>query len=262
MIVVDKLCYGSKLRYVSPYEKFAFAMLTLIFCIVSRSIVLGLFVMAVNYYLTVVKGGIASRRYNKLMLIPLTFLILSTIAIIVNFSRTPLDAFALPIGSIYITGSWASILHGVQLIVTAMAAVSCLYFLSLNTTMTDILSVLEGMKCPTLIVELMMLIYRFIFVLMDTASSISTSQSSRLGHKDFKTSLKSFSALVQTLFVRSMKRSSLLYDAMEARCYDGQVKVIKESHKYSKKNVIMIVVFELILLAYTICFKQGIINLI
>ena len=48
MILVDKLCYLSKLRYVNAGEKFAFAMLTLIFCIVSRSIAMGIFVMAVT----------------------------------------------------------------------------------------------------------------------------------------------------------------------------------------------------------------------
>ena len=133
MILIDKLCYLSKIRYVNPAEKFAFAVLTLIFCIVSRSIVMGLFILAFNSFLTIKIGGISARRYGNLMLVPLAFLLLSTVAIIVNLSKHPLDAFALQIGGWYLTGSWNSVLHGLQLIVTAMAAVSCLYFLSLNT---------------------------------------------------------------------------------------------------------------------------------
>ena len=132
MIVIDKLCYYSKLRYVNAGEKFAFAMATLIFCLVSRSIVLALLVLAVNGILTVKKGGIPFSRYRTLMLVPLAFLFISTIAIIVNISKTPLDAFAVPVGSYYITGSFASIRYGIQLILTALASVSCLYFLSLN----------------------------------------------------------------------------------------------------------------------------------
>ena len=53
MIVVDKLCYASKLRYVNPYEKFFFAVLTLIFVIVSRSTAMGAAVIAMNSWLTV-----------------------------------------------------------------------------------------------------------------------------------------------------------------------------------------------------------------
>ncbi|MEF9922256.1 MAG: cobalt ECF transporter T component CbiQ [Anaerovoracaceae bacterium] len=255
MIIIDKLCYLSKLRYVNASEKFAFAMLTLVFCIVSRSITLAIFVLGVNGILSIKFGGIPWRRYNKLMLVPSAFLLLSTVTIILNLSKTPLDAFAFQIGSYYITGSWESIAFGVQLILTALASVSCLYFLSLSTPMTDILSVLRKIHCPQLLVELMLLIYRFIFVLLDIAYYITTSQKARLGHKDYKTSMKSFGAMASVLFIRAMKRSSALFDAMESRCYDGEIKVLEEDLPPKKKNIIMITIFQLFLLGFTIYIK-------
>ncbi|WP_425756616.1 cobalt ECF transporter T component CbiQ [Ihubacter sp. rT4E-8] len=255
MIIVDKLCYLSKLRYVSPYEKFAFAMLTLIFCIVSRSIGMGVLVLILNAYLTIVRGGISARRFVNLMLVPLAFLLLSTAAIIINFSHAPLDAFAVRIGDWYVTGSWTSIHRGVQMTITALASVSCLYFLSFNTTMTDILTVLRRLHVPPLIVELMLLIYRYIFVLLDVAYYITTSQSARLGYRNLSASYRSFAAMVQALFVRAMKRSRCLYDAMEARGYDGEIKVLEESRPVCKKNVILIAVCETVLLGVTIWMK-------
>lgn len=252
MIIIDKLCYLSKLRYVNPMEKFVFAMLTLIFCMVSRSIAMGLFVIALNSWLTIARGGISAVRYTKLMMVPLAFLAMSTIAIILNISREPLDAFAIPIGSFFITGSRSGLFHALQLIVTALSAVSCLYFLSFNTPMTDILSVLRKLKVPPLMVELMLLIYRYIFVLLDAAYYISTAQAARLGHKNLRTSLKSFGAMVQTLFIRAMKRSSNLYDAMEARGYDGEIRVLDESLPLNRRHCIIIAVFELALLGITL----------
>lgn len=252
MILIDKLCYLSKLRYVNPMEKFAFAMLTLIFCMVSRSIVMGLFVIVLNSWLTVVRGGISAKRYRNLMMVPLVFLAMSTIAIVLNISKTPLDAFAIPIGSFFITGSCAGLLHGLRLAVTALSAVSCLYFLSFNTPMTDILCVLRKLKVPPLMAELMLLIYRYIFILLDAAYYISTSQAARLGHKDFRTSLKSFGAMVQTLFLRAMKRSGSLYDAMEARCYDGEIRVLDENLPLNRFRCIIIAVFELTLFGITV----------
>jgi cobalt/nickel transport system permease protein len=252
MIVIDKLCYYSKLRYVNASEKFIYAIVTLLFCVISRSIAVALLVLLANGILTVKKGGIPLSRYRKLLMIPLAFLFLSTLAIIVNFSKVPLDAFAIPIGSYYITGSWDSLAFAVQLILTALASVSCLYFLSLNTPMTDILLVLRKLRCPELIIELMMLIYRFIFVLMEISSAISTSQDSRLGNKDYKTSLKSFGSLASVLLIRAMKKSNALYDAMESRCYSGTIRVLDENYPPKGKEILSIVIFELFLLGVTI----------
>ena len=123
MIIIDKLCYLSKLRYVNPMEKFVFAMLTLVFCIVNPSMAFGLFIIGINSYLTIVKGGISAGRYAKLMLIPLTFLLMSTLAIVVNLSKQPLDAFSFAIGNWYITGSRTGILHALRLAIKALASV-------------------------------------------------------------------------------------------------------------------------------------------
>ena len=61
--------------------------------------------------------------------------------------------------------------------------------------------------------------------------------------------------MVQVLFIRSMKRARCLYDAMEARCYEGTIHVLSENRPMSKKNVIMIIIVELILLSYTLLIK-------
>ncbi|MGI5874587.1 MAG: cobalt ECF transporter T component CbiQ [Bacillota bacterium] len=254
MIIVDKLCYSSRLRYMNAGEKFAFAIITLLICVVSRSILCAAVILAATAILTVKIGGIPLSRYRTLMAVPLTFILLSTLAIIVNFSHTPLDAFAIPLGSIYVTGSWHGIYRAFQLIITAMAAVSCLYFLSLNTPMTDILEVLRRLRCPLLFIELMMLIYRFLFVLLEIASSITTSQRSRLGNKDLKTAYHSFSNMVSVLFVRAIKKSNALFDAMESRCYDGRIRVLNETFPPKAKEIIAIVCFEVFLL---ICIIGG-----
>ena len=255
MITIDMLCYYSKLRYMNAMEKFTYAMLTLLFCVVSRSLVLAILVLIVNGILTVNKGGIPFSRYRHYLTIPLAFLILSTLAVIVNISRTPLDAFAFQIGSYYLTGSYASLYKGIQMILTALASVSCLYFLSFNTPMTDILSVLKKLHCPDLLVELMLLSYRYIFLLLDISFSISVSQDCRLGNRDFRTSMKSFGAMASVLLIRAMAKSGALYDAMEARCYDGRLLVLDEQYSPKSREIFWIAFFEILLLILTIWSK-------
>ena len=191
MLEIDKLCYTSRLRYVNAGEKCFFSLASVILCIVSRSIPAALLLLLTSTYLTVQRGGIFLGRWLKYLTLPLFFLLLSTGAILINISQVPLDAFALPVGSLYLTGSREGVFQAVQLILTALACVSALFFLSFNTPMTDILAVLESCRLPRLLIELMMLTYRFIFLLLENASSMLLSQNARLGNKDLRTSLKS-----------------------------------------------------------------------
>ena len=123
MIVIDKLCYRSRLRYVNASEKFLYTVVTLVICVAGRSPAAAAAAFAVNGILTVRKGGIPLSRYIKLLMVPLAFLILGSAAVIVNISKTPLDAFAFPVGDWYITGSRDSVTDGALLWAVALSAV-------------------------------------------------------------------------------------------------------------------------------------------
>lgn len=253
MLLIDKLSYQSKLRYVNASEKLMYAVLTLILCILSRSIPMAVLIFAVNGILTVGKGGIPLFRYLKLLVIPLAFMIAGTAAIMINVSPTPLDAFAVSAGKWYITGSRGGVYQGLRLCATALAAVSCLYFLSLNTVMTDILGACRKLHLPSLLIELMLLIYRFIFVLSETAHAITVSQQSRLGNRNFRTQIRAFGALGSALFVLALKRSNALYDAMESRCYDGSIRVLSREQPARPQVIAGILFFEVILILVWVC---------
>ena len=152
-------------------------------------------------------------------------------------------------GTWYITGSRASVLWGGLLCVRALAAVTCLYFLSLNTTMTDILGVLAKLHLPPLVIELMMLVYRFIFVLLETASAIMVSQESRLGNRTVGAGIRAFGGMTASLFILALRKSGALYDAMESRCYDGRIRVLPQENPAKTEEMITIGAFELVLAA-------------
>ena len=200
MFEIDTLCYHSKLRERNAEIKFAFTVLTLFICVWNRSIVIAAIVFATTGFLTVCVGGIPATRYIRLLCIPFFFLLLSTLTVVINFSKTPLSGYAICLGTFYITAGKDTILFAVQIFCTAFGAVSCLYFLSLSTPMTDLIAVLERLHCPSLFIELMLLIYRFLFVLAELASSISTAQKARLGNRNFRTSFSSFGALLSVPF--------------------------------------------------------------
>ena len=135
MIIIDKLSYSSGLAHVSPEEKFAYAVLTLLVCVVSRSVTAAVIVLAVNGILNVKKGRVPFHLYLKYLMVPLIFLLLSTLAILVNVSKEPLDAYAIQVGQYYVTFSWMGLNQGGQLVLAALARVAMcveLYFYTVS----------------------------------------------------------------------------------------------------------------------------------
>lgn len=248
MFEIDTLCYHSNLREKNAGVKFAFAVLTLFICVWNRSIVIATITFVTAGFLTVCVGGIPAARYIRLLSIPFFFLLLSTFTIVINLSKIPLSGYAIPVGNFYLTAGQDTLFFAAQLFCTALGAVSCLYFLSLSTPMTDLIAVLKRLHYPSLLIELMLLIYRFLFILAELAASISTAQKARLGNRNFRTAFSSFGSLLSVLFIRAVQRSGRLYDAMESRCYDGTIRVLHRQYPISRKDLVLLISYELLLL--------------
>lgn len=101
------------------------------------------------------------------------------------------------------------------------------------------MSVLRRLRLPKLMVEMMGLIYRFIFVLLETAATMLIAQNSRLGYINLRTGYRSMGSMVSVLFIRAYKRSNELYTSLEARGYDGEIKVLEETYENNKKLVFL-----------------------
>ena len=58
--------------------------------------------------------------------------------------------------------------------------------------------------------------------------------------------------LVSVVFIKSIKKSNILFDAMESRCYDGRINVITVENELNKKYLLLIIVFEILLVLITL----------
>lgn len=250
MISIDKLAYASELRHANPMEKFLFSMITMLLCIALNKILVSLIILLIMVSFTILKGKIPVKIYFKLMLLPISFLIMGIVTIAINILDNNSNAlFSFSILNLTFGVTSNSLLTAANIFFKALSSVSCLYFLTLTTPIFEILIVLRRCKVPKLFVELMSLIYRFIFVLLDTANMIFISQSCRLGYSSIKTGYKSMGKLITSLFISSYKRSQDMYTSMESRCYDGEINLIEYEYRISYKNVVLIAVLEIILVS-------------
>ena len=257
MINIDKYAYLSKLKQTAPMKKLVFSLLTLGVCIWADSVAISIPVLLIMGWCTVARGGTPLALFIKLMLVPVSFLVIGVLTIGINVSENK-DVFLFSVYSFgtYIGVSSSSIHNAVRLFSKALGAVSCLYFLSLTTPMIDLLSALRRLKMPRLMVELMGLVYRFIFVFLETADTMATAQNSRLGYSGLASGYRSLAGLASTLFIRAYKRSDELYTALEARGYDGELNVLEEKFETHWTEYIPPVALNLLLVLIALFLKR------
>lgn len=248
MFKIDYYAYSNKLRCCHPGEKTAFSLLTMAVCLAFPYPVVSLAVILVMAAAVTLAAGIPWRVYIKLMSLPLFFLILGVAAIAISVSRHSASLYGIAIGSVTVGVTFRDLDTALIVFGKSLGAVSCLYFLSLTTPVVETISVLKKARFPAVFIELMNLVYRFIFVVMETASRIYVAQSSRWGYASFKTSFYSLGQLVSTVFIKSYHRSRELHTALVSRCYNGELNVIEPGYRISVKNVVVIASIEMILL--------------
>ena len=228
MLLIDKLAYASALRNKKATYKVVGAVTMLLICVITRSVFVSLGIAIGMMGLTLVWGKTPLISYLKLFRIPVVFILLSTLAIAIDISKVQHGFLNVPIGPYYLVMSKASITECMELVTVVFGAISSSYFLILSTPMIDVLLVLKKWHTPNILIELMLLMYRYIFVLFAISEAIRVSQQCRLSLVDFKTRIKATSLAISATFVRAMQISNQLYDAMESRGFDGEIRVLEE----------------------------------
>lgn len=224
MIGTDRYAYASRLRKTEPIPKLCACAACTVVCLCCDSIAVGVCTVVLMSLLSVGLGGTKPRVLLRFFQIPLVFLLLGCLTILVE--RQPLGAPMLV--AVRAGGSlWGltpgSLWLGGRIFCKAMGVIACMYFLALNTPMTDITLALERLHLPRLFVELMELIYRFIFVLTEAMGRIRTAQESRLGYVGFRRSLESTGTLCSMVFLRAWRKGDKVYSALESRGYNGSL---------------------------------------
>lgn len=255
MSSIDKYAYLSKLNHVSPALKCFVAVFSMTVCLGFDHWIFSILIWLCMSFMTVYKGGLSARRYGKLLRIPLTFLIIGVLTIIINITSQPSDFVSVPVFSKYLSISRQGLFEGMSIVLKAFASVSCLYFLSLSTPIFEIVGVINRLHCPKIMTELMLLIYRFIFILTDTAHLMMISADSRLGYMTKKNWLHTTGLIAGSLFLKAFKKSSDMYNAMEARCYDGTLDFLSREKKMTKKQYGIIILYAVIVLTTGIILK-------
>ena len=227
MLVID--IYARRSRYFewSPALKTAGCVLLLVLCVVSPSPWVPLALALILTVLTVAGRGVTLSHYLALFSLPAAFLLLSGLALLWDYVPVKEGVAAFPLWNGWLVITAEAQVRARLVMARALGAVSCLYFLSLSTTMPEILSVLRRAHVPQVMTELAVLIYRYLFLLFAAYHSMRDAAASRLGYSGFARSVRTTGAVYGNLLGTSFRQAGACVDAMESRCYNGEIRFLQ-----------------------------------
>jgi cobalt/nickel transport system permease protein len=220
--ILDDYALMSPLRHRNNWLKLVIVLFGLLVGVSATSPITPFFIAFCMSFATVGLGKTPLKLYLKLLLAPMGFAA-AGVLIIAFFSGSGPEMLAFEfLGypfSIRTDGFELALL----VLSRSISGMCCLYFLALSTPMIELFAVLKASRLPESLIELSMLIYRYIFVFLDMAMCIRYAQTVRLGYSNFKRSINSLGMLASTLFIRSWEQGDKLFLAMNSRCYDGKM---------------------------------------
>ena len=230
--------YNSKINSWNPHLKFWYSMVLIVLGIILSNIYISISIVFICGFITIFLGKISLKKYIDFFKVPIIFLLISVAVININFSKNITDFYYFNIGDLYIYTTDENIKKSCILFWRALSGVSSMYMLALSTPLNEIIYVIKKVRTPQIIIELMYLVYRFIFIMRDSYKSMRKSIESRLGFRDYRTSLLSFGKIISNILIVSLRKSNSFYDAMESRCYRGEIRFFMKEKRINKKVII------------------------
>ena len=230
--------YNSKINSWNPHLKFWYSMVLIVLGIILSNIYISISIVFICGFITIFLGKISLKKYIDFFKVPTIFLLISVAVININFSKNITDFYYFNIGDLYIYTTDENIKKSCILFWRALSGVSSMYMLALSTPLNEIIYVIKKVRTPQIIIELMYLVYRFIFIMRDSYKSMRKSIESRLGFRDYRTSLLSFGKIISNILIVSLRKSNSFYDSMESRDYKGEIRFFIKEKGINKKAII------------------------
>jgi len=239
---IDTLAYTNRLRHLSPAQKLIFALAVLCIALCTHAptqllIVLWMGVWTVGY------AGIPAKVYLRLIALASGFVLVSLPALFLNVVSTTEMHLAqaeqwggMSWGALYFYISRSGTEQALVILPRSLACVSSLLFLLCTVPFTELLQTMRQLGVPAILTELLLLMYRFVFILLKTVGELSLAQQARGGYRTWGRALHSSSLLVGQLLKRTLQRYQEFSLGVAARRFTGEFQVWSvPQYRYSKR---------------------------
>ncbi len=146
-------------------------------------------------------------------------------------------AVMVEVGGLGVSGGWVSF---TSIFFRGLLCVTAGIVLIATTSMPRIAEALGGLRFPRVLVVQLLLLYRYLFVLMDEAARMRRARALRAGKA--KTSIRDATGMLTTLLLRTVDRSEAIWRAMLVRGFEGELRSPRRLHWHLSDTVFLVLV--------------------
>lgn len=221
-MLIDDIANRNSLRKINPIEKVIFSIGLLVTMTICDSYLIHIFdIIAVNLFL-IFLVKISLRDLFKLYKAVLFFIILTNISFLINGTEV------------------------VLLTIKAIDSISIVYFMFCTTPVTQLAIVMKKLRFPQIVIELFLLIYRFIFLFTEVKNQFVIAQKSRLGFSSLKKSYNSLALIVSNMLYKMIIHSDNSNIAVKSRLGEDYLFMEEKFGKNRKMGYLYLYLFLMI----------------
>lgn len=157
------------------------------------------------------------------LLMPLVMATVVLVTQVFFYGVTPL--LTISFWGLHLVGYEEGLAHGLLIMFRVVAGVSLTLFLSMSTPVNKLLLAASWFRIPKIFLQLTLLVYRYVFVLLEEVTAIREAQKVRLGYRNWRHSMRSVGILGGSLFFRAYDRADRVFEAMLVRGYSGAITI-------------------------------------
>jgi cobalt/nickel transport system permease protein len=215
-LAVDDAAWGSAWRRRSPGDKLLLC-LGLVVCALMLpawpgSVLVGLAAVG----LALGPARVPARTFGRAVRLPLAFIAIGSVTAVVQVGSGGL-------GWAPDAGARAGSLAG-----HALAGSAAVLLLATTTPMSDLLPTLRRLRVPEAVVEVASVIYRLLFVLLESLRTIREAQTARMGYSSVRRSYRSSGVLAAAVLTRSWDRARRMQEGLAGRGMETGLRVLPE----------------------------------
>jgi cobalt ABC transporter, permease protein CbiQ len=219
----------NKLKEVHPLNKLLFLLLFIGFAFLSKVVgflfLQGLsIVMFILYSVKMPKSVLL-----KMLVLPFGFVLFGILPLVIT--REPALIMKLWKG-------WGISSNGLQqsvlILSRSFALTTAMYWFILVTSVQELVYIFRKIKLPALFIDILLLVYRNIFLLLGVSNQIHRTQTCRMGYNNARNGYRSFGSLLGQTFVLSYYRADRQYNSILTRGYQGEWPASVLPMKFSK----------------------------
>ena len=221
MFAMDEVAYASPFRDWSPLGKFVIALTLLISSLMASSIVIPFLVFIVGFCLM-----FYSTRFRLPRVITIALLeglgIFLIGAIVISLVTSGDHLISIGLGDLELNFSKQGVDLGLLIFLRAVAGATVMLFFATSTPIPYLANALRQLRIPKEIVELIVLVYRYSFLLLEQMDSMYNAAECRLGLSGFKNRLRTTVKIMVGVFTRSLEVAERSQIALSCRSFKGE----------------------------------------